>query len=252
MPVTTPGASGAAVTGKAPVVRRFPMIAGIDFAGTVESSSNPNWKPGDKVIANGWGMGETHLGAYAEKARVRGDWLVRLPDGMTARQAVMWFLSDMAEVSGFAISGFKRTEEMRSMYPVYRPMLTSPDPWYYAGTVALEASKIADLFPPDESDAVLREVIEQVDGVIGRKNKDVSTLAFLLLGRLGLGAVLMRRRVPDDMLGKIMMILIGSESEAAPRMPSPETYEQLRKALKECLAEVKNGRTAVLNVSLVK
>ncbi len=79
---------GLALTGKSPVVRRFPMIAGIDFAGTVESSSNPNWKPGDKVIANGWGMGETHLGAYAEKTRVKGDWLVRLPDGMTARQAM--------------------------------------------------------------------------------------------------------------------------------------------------------------------
>jgi acrylyl-CoA reductase (NADPH) len=79
---------GLAVTGKAPVVRRFPMIAGIDFAGTVESSSNPNWKPGDKVIGNGWGMGETHLGAYAEKTRVKGDWLVRLPDGMTTRDAM--------------------------------------------------------------------------------------------------------------------------------------------------------------------
>jgi len=79
---------GLAVTGKAPVVRRFPMIAGIDFAGTVETSSNPNWKPGDKVIGNGWGMGETHLGAYAEKTRVKGDWLVRLPDGMTTRDAM--------------------------------------------------------------------------------------------------------------------------------------------------------------------
>src|SRR6202045_4525148 len=79
---------GLAVTGKAPVVRRFPMIAGIDFAGTVETSSHPHWKPGDKVICNGWGMGETHLGAYAEKARVKGDWLVRLPDGMTTRDAM--------------------------------------------------------------------------------------------------------------------------------------------------------------------
>lgn len=79
---------GLALTGKSPVVRRFPMIAGIDFAGTVETSTNPNWKPGDKVIANGWGMGETHLGAYGEKARVKGDWLVRLPEGMTARQAM--------------------------------------------------------------------------------------------------------------------------------------------------------------------
>ena len=79
---------GLAVTGKAPVVRRFPMIAGIDLAGTVEQSSHPQWKPGDKVICNGWGMGETHLGAYAEKARVKGDWLVRLPEGMTTRDAM--------------------------------------------------------------------------------------------------------------------------------------------------------------------
>jgi len=79
---------GLAVTGNAPVVRRFPMIAGVDFAGTVESSSHPAWKPGDKVILNGWGLGETHLGAYAEKARVKGDWLVRLPAGMSARDAM--------------------------------------------------------------------------------------------------------------------------------------------------------------------
>ncbi len=79
---------GLAVTGKAPVVRRFPMIAGVDFAGTVESSSHPAWKPGDKVVLNGWGLGETHLGAYAQKARVKGDWLVRLPAHMSARDAM--------------------------------------------------------------------------------------------------------------------------------------------------------------------
>ena len=79
---------GLAVTGKAPVVRRFPMIAGVDLAGTVESSSHAAWKPGDKVIVNGWGLGETHLGAYAQKARVKGDWLVRLPAGITARDAM--------------------------------------------------------------------------------------------------------------------------------------------------------------------
>src|SRR6201986_3666874 len=79
---------GLAITGKSPVVRRFPMIAGVDFAGTVEQSSHPSWKPGDKVVLDGWGLGETHLGAYAEKARVKGDWLVRLPDGLTAREAM--------------------------------------------------------------------------------------------------------------------------------------------------------------------
>jgi acrylyl-CoA reductase (NADPH) len=79
---------GLALTGKAPVVRRFPMIAGIDFAGTVEQSSHPAWKVGDKVVSTGWGLGETHLGAYAQKARVKGDWLVRLPDGLSAREAM--------------------------------------------------------------------------------------------------------------------------------------------------------------------
>jgi acrylyl-CoA reductase (NADPH) len=79
---------GLAVTGKAPVVRRFPMIAGVDFAGTVESSSHPGWKAGDEVILNGWGLGETHLGAYAERARVKGDWLVRRPASISAREAM--------------------------------------------------------------------------------------------------------------------------------------------------------------------
>jgi acrylyl-CoA reductase (NADPH) len=79
---------GLALTGKAPVVRRFPMIPGIDLAGTVEQSSHPQWKAGDKVICTGWGMGETHLGAYAEKARVKGNWLVALPQGLSAREAM--------------------------------------------------------------------------------------------------------------------------------------------------------------------
>jgi acrylyl-CoA reductase (NADPH) len=79
---------GLALTGKAPVVRRWPMIAGVDLAGTVESSSHPDWKPGDKVILNGWGLGETHLGAYAQKARVKGDWLVWLPATMSTRDAM--------------------------------------------------------------------------------------------------------------------------------------------------------------------
>src|SRR3982074_3370572 len=79
---------GLALTGKAPVVRRFPMIPGIDFAGTVESSSHAQWKPGDRVILNGWGAGETHLGGYAEKARVKGDWLVGLPGRNSTRGAM--------------------------------------------------------------------------------------------------------------------------------------------------------------------
>jgi acrylyl-CoA reductase (NADPH) len=79
---------GLAVTGKAPVVRRFPMIPGIDLAGTVETSSSAECKAGDRVVLNGWGLGETHLGAYGEKARVKADWLVPLPAGMQPRDAM--------------------------------------------------------------------------------------------------------------------------------------------------------------------
>jgi acrylyl-CoA reductase (NADPH) len=79
---------GLAITGKSPVVRRFPMVPGIDFAGTVTASSNPTWKAGDKVVLNGWGVGETHCGGLAEVARVKGDWLVPLPANFSARQAM--------------------------------------------------------------------------------------------------------------------------------------------------------------------
>src|SRR6516164_6592893 len=79
---------GLAITGKAPVVRRFPVVAVFDIADTVESSTHPKGKPGDQVILNGWGVGETHLGAYAEKARVKGDWLVRRPAGISTRDAM--------------------------------------------------------------------------------------------------------------------------------------------------------------------
>jgi acrylyl-CoA reductase (NADPH) len=79
---------GLAITGQSPVVRRFPMVPGIDFAGTVSQSSHPNWKAGDKVILNGWGVGETHCGGLAEKARVKGEWLVPLPAAFSARQAM--------------------------------------------------------------------------------------------------------------------------------------------------------------------
>jgi acrylyl-CoA reductase (NADPH) len=79
---------GLAITGKAPVVRRWPMVPGIDFAGVVEASSNPEFKPGDRVVLDGWGLGETHLGGYSQYARVQGDWLVPLPEGLTAAEAM--------------------------------------------------------------------------------------------------------------------------------------------------------------------
>lgn len=77
-----------AITNKAPVVRKWPMVAGIDGAGIVESSSHPAWKAGDRVILNGWGVGESHWGCLAQRARLDGDWLVRLPEGLSTRQAM--------------------------------------------------------------------------------------------------------------------------------------------------------------------
>jgi acrylyl-CoA reductase (NADPH) len=79
---------GLAITNKSPVVRKWPMVAGIDGAGTVEASSHPQWKPGDKVILNGWGAGETHWGCLAQKARLKGDWLVQLPAQFSSKQAM--------------------------------------------------------------------------------------------------------------------------------------------------------------------
>ncbi len=79
---------GLAVTGAAPVVRKFPLIAGIDFAGRIRTSTDMRFKSGDAVIANGWGMGETHHGGYATRARVKGDWLIPLPSEFSAAEAM--------------------------------------------------------------------------------------------------------------------------------------------------------------------
>ena len=79
---------GLAITNKSPVVRVWPMVAGIDGAGTVLSSSHPQWKEGDQFVHNGWGVGETHWGCLSEQARLKGDWLVKLPQAFTPRQAM--------------------------------------------------------------------------------------------------------------------------------------------------------------------
>ncbi len=79
---------GLALTNRSPVVRSWPMVPGIDGAGTVLESSHPDWKPGDRFVHNGWGVGETHWGCLAGKARLKGDWLVRLPAAFTPRQAM--------------------------------------------------------------------------------------------------------------------------------------------------------------------
>ena len=79
---------GLAITGKSPVIRHWPMVPGIDLVGTVTKSENAEFKPGDQVLLNGWGVGETHWGAYASMARLKGEWLIPLPDGLTPQQAM--------------------------------------------------------------------------------------------------------------------------------------------------------------------
>ena len=79
---------GLALTGKAPVVRVWPLTPGIDSSGVVETSSNPSFAPGDRVVLNGWGVGESHHGGLSQRARVKGDWLIKLPDSITTLQAM--------------------------------------------------------------------------------------------------------------------------------------------------------------------
>ena len=79
---------GLAITGKSPVVRKFPMVPGIDFAGVVESSTSDAWRPGERVLLNGWGVGEGHWGGLAQKARANPAWLQRLPERFSAQQAM--------------------------------------------------------------------------------------------------------------------------------------------------------------------
>ena len=79
---------GLALSGKSAIIRRFPMVLGIDLAGVVETSHRPDFQTGEEVILNGYGLGETHFGGYAEKARVKGDWLIKLPPGLSPTEAM--------------------------------------------------------------------------------------------------------------------------------------------------------------------
>ncbi len=106
---------GLAITGKAPVVRSWPMVAGIDGAGTVLASKHAAWRPGERVVLNGYGVGETHWGCLAQKARLRGDWLVKLPERFSSRDAMIigtagFFSKDAIVESAFvghnAVAGF--------------------------------------------------------------------------------------------------------------------------------------------------
>ena len=151
---------------------------------------------------------------------------------VTPQDAARWFLRDMASSSGYSLDPVPGSDPLLAAYGSYRPLLTAPDPWYFAGVIALEVCKVIDFYPPEYSDEVMRHVCEQCDSVVGRKGDDVAALAMLIMGRLGLGAVLMRGKAPDSVLGKVMMILMGSEKAVGNRMPAPEAHRQLRAALK--------------------
>jgi acrylyl-CoA reductase (NADPH) len=79
---------GLAVTGKGKIARNFPMVCGIDLAGTVATSTSPQWAPGDEVVLTGWGLSESHPGGYTTRQRVRGEWLVRRPEGLSLAQTM--------------------------------------------------------------------------------------------------------------------------------------------------------------------
>src|SRR5580704_15700491 len=91
---------GLALSGKSPVIRRFPMVLGVDLAGIVESSHRSDFAHGDEVVLTGYGLSETHFGGYAERARVNGDWLVKLPTGLTRAEAMAIERHDIAPSSG--------------------------------------------------------------------------------------------------------------------------------------------------------
>ena len=110
---------GLAITGKAPVVRRWPMIPGVDFAGVVERSESPEWSPGDKVVLNGFGVGEVHYGGYAGRARLKGEWLVRLPDNFTSDQAMV------VGTAGFTSALCVQALERQGLTPDSGPILVT-------------------------------------------------------------------------------------------------------------------------------
>ncbi len=143
-------------------------------------------------------------------------------------EAAHWFVGDLLEVSGFVRPHMRH----RSGYSHYRPILTKPDPWYFAGLVALEACKIIDLFPAAKADAILREVLAQADAASARHEVRVSHLVQGVMGRLGIGAILLKATVPDILIAKVMRLLIGSPRAAIRLIPTRDAHEQVTSALK--------------------
>ena len=151
---------------------------------------------------------------------------------MAPKDVAAWFLRDMAEVSGYAAAADWVEGRKLSAHATYRPILTAPDPWYFAAIVALEFSKTCDVFPRDQADQASRGVFAGMDAAIGLSDDSASSVTLMIMGRLGMGSLLMHRKVPDNLLAKAMLILLGSPTAAAPHMPDENAYDQIRAALK--------------------
>jgi hypothetical protein len=147
---------------------------------------------------------------------------------LTVEDAASWFVSDLMEVPGFV----RASRRHRSGYSHYRPILTKPDPWYFAGLVALEGCKIIDLFPQEKADAILREVLVQADAAGARHEVRVSNVVLGVMGRLGMGQLLLHGKVPDYLIAKVMRILLGSAKTAVRLIPNKDAHEQVTSALK--------------------
>lgn len=151
---------------------------------------------------------------------------------VTPLEAARWFLRDMALAAGYATDPIPGADPVLAGYASYRPLLTAADPWYFAGVLALEACKVVDYYRPEFSNEVMRHIVEQCDKVIGREGREVADLTQLIMGRLGIGTVLLRGKAPDSVLGKIMYIMMGSAKSVKSKMPSPDAHTMLRAALK--------------------
>lgn len=173
-----------------------------------------------------WGVGKKARGRRAKQKAAPRSPITRT--FMYPEEAAHWFVGDLLEVSGFARPHMRH----RSGYAHYRPVLTKPDPWYFAGLVALEACKIMDLFPPHKADALLREVLAQADAASARHDVRVSQLALGVMGRLGMGALLLKATVPDILIAKVMRLLLGSPRAAIRLIPNRDAHEQVTSALK--------------------
>jgi len=148
----------------------------------------------------------------------------------TLLEAIDMFLSDIAEVAGYA----PERDEMRdvSAYVLRRPILTVPDPWFFAGLIALESSKICDLFQPPEAAILLREISARVDPMTGRRGNTISRLIFALMGRLGFGAVIKHMKVPDHQIGDVIRLMMGNQKTWPHLLPTMTAHRQVRAALK--------------------